>query len=264
MIHSSTYRKICRTVNQAEKEQAMLQVLQTSFLQHLTPKLIKIQQNPPAVEMTYIEGTTPLPKDMVKHFLHQLGTTLRQLHHFRSYSAFGSFDANLEISQRFATFTDFLDMQIKKWTSWHRAQPGSYLHAYATWLRCELDQLRSYFNTAEPIFCHGDIDTKNLVLQERKLVGLIDWEYAGSYCLAWELRKLPRVLQYDWQWQQLLSSYDDSAKIDRHLLMSAIRCLDAADLLGHLRWCLVRGLHSQKEETMQQMYFHFNTKEVII
>ena len=212
--------------------------------------------------MTHIEGTAPVQKDMVTHFLDQLGTALRQLHHFRSYSAFGSFDTDLGIPRRFATFADFLDAQIEKWTLWHGAQPGSYLHAYASWLRRELGQLRSYFSVAEPIFCHGDIDTKNLVLQEHELVGLIDWEHAGAYCLTWELRKLPRVLQCDWQWQQLFTAYGASVKTDQHLLMLAIRRLDAADLLGHLRWCLMRDLRLQEEETMQRMHIHFNPKEV--
>ena len=262
MTHPLTYRKACRTAEQAEKERAILRALQTSLLRHLIPKPIEVSQDPLTVEMTHIKGAAPVPKDMVTHFLNQLGTALRQLHHFRSYSAFGSFDANLGIPRHFATFADFLDAQIEKWTLWHGAQPGSYLHAYAVWLRHELGQLRSYFNVAEPIFCHGDIDTKNFVLQEHELVGLIDWEHAGAYCLAWELRKLPRVLQYDWQWQQLLSSYDDRAKIDQRLLMLAIRRLDAADLLGHLRWCLMRDLRLQEEETMQRMHIHFNPKEV--
>lgn len=261
MTHPLTYQKACRTAEQANKERAILRVLQTSTLRHLIPKPVETKQDPLTVEMSYIEGTAPVPEDMVTHFLDQLGTALRQLYHFRPCSAFGSFDADLGIPRRFATFGNFLDTQIEKWVLWHGAQPGSYLHAYVAWLRHELGQLRSYFNAVEPIFCHGDIDTKNLVLQKGELVGLIDWEHAGAYCLAWELRKLPRVLQYDWQWQQLLASYDDSAKMDQRLLVLAIRRLDAADLLGHLRWCLTRGLRLQEEETMQRMRIHFNPKE---
>ncbi len=262
MTHPLTYRKICGTVAQAAKECAILRVLQTSPLRHLTPKLVEVQQNPLTVEMSYIEGIAPIPEDMGTHFLDQLGTALRQLHHFRSYSAFGLFDADLGIPRRFATFGDFLDAQIEKWTLWHGAQPGFYLHAYAAWLHHELGQLRSYFSDVEPIFCHGDIDTKNLVLQKGELVGLIDWEHAGAYCVAWELRKLPRVLRHDWQWQQLFTVYDDPAKMDQRALMLAIRFLDAADLLGHLRWCLMRNLHLQEAETLQRMYVHFSPEEI--
>ncbi len=262
MTHSLMYNKICGTVAQAVKERTILRVLQTSPLRHLVPKPIETQQNPLTVEMSYIEGTIPAPEDMGMHFLSQLGTALRELHCFHPCTTFGSFDAYLEISNHFTTFGDFLDAQIEKWTHWHRAQSGSYLYAYIAWLRHELGQLRSYFSGAEPIFCHGDIDAKNLVLREGELVGLIDWEHTGTYCLAWELRKLPRVLRHSWQWQQLFVAYDDSVKLDQHTLMLAIRYLDAADLLGHLRWCIMRSLHSQEVETLQRMHVHFSPKEV--
>ena len=262
MTHPLTYRKTCRTAEQAEKERTILQVLQTSSLRHLIPKPIGAQQNPLTVEMTHIEGTAPVQKDMVTHFLDQLGTALRQLHRFRPCSAFGSFDTDLGIPRRFATFGNFLDTQIEKWTLWHKAQHGSYLYDYAAWLHHELGQLRNYFSDVKPIFCHGDIDTKNLIFRECKLVGLIDWEYAGAYCLAWELRKLPRVLRHDWQWQQLFTAYGASVKTDQQLLTLAIHYLDVADLLGHLRWCIMRSLYSQEAETLQRMYTHFNPKEV--
>ncbi len=262
MTHPLTYRKACRTAEQADKERAILRVLQTSLLRHLAPKPFEAQEDPFTVEMSYIEGIIPVPEDMGMRFLDQLGTALRQLHHFRPCSAFGPFDADIGIPRRFATFGDFLDAQIEKWTLWLEAQPNSYLHAYDTWLRHELGQLRSYFSGVEPIFCHGDIDIKNLVLQRGELIGLIDWEHAGAYCLAWELRKLPRVLRHDWQWQQLLTVYDDSPKIDQRALMLAIRYLDAVDLLGHLRWCRIRSLHSQEAKTLQQMHAHFSPEEV--
>lgn len=262
MTSPLTYRKSCRTTEQADKEHAVLRILRTSPLRNLIPKPVKTRQDPLIVEMSHIEGAAPVPEDMATYILDQLGTALRQLHHFRSCSAFGSFDADLGIPRRFATFGDFLDTQIEKWTLWHKAQPGSYLYDYATWLRHELGQLRGYFNRVKPIFCHGDIDTKNLIFREGELVGLIDWEHAGAYCLAWELRKLPRVLRHDWQWKQLFTAYGDSVKLDQQLLALASRYLDAADLLGHLRWCLMRGLRSQEAETLQRMHVHFNAKEV--
>lgn len=254
MAHHLTYCKVCRTAAQAAKERTILRLLQTSPLKHFSPVLVEVQRDPMIVEMSHIEGSAPRPEDIGEDLLNQLGTTLRQLHQFRPCTTFGSLDADLGVPRCFATFTDFLEAQIEKWASWHSAQPGSYLHAYATWLHHELGTLGNYFSSLEPIFCHGDIDTKNLILQEGELVGLIDWEHAGSYCLAWELRKLPRTLRHDWQWETLCTAYDGTTIQDHCALVQAIRFLDAADLLGRLRWCLIRGLRFQEADTVRRMH----------
>ena len=89
-------------------------------------------------------------------------------------------------------------------------------------------------------------------MRKGKLAGLIDWEHAGEYCLAWELRKLPRFMESDWQWNVLLSAYGCGSE-SREALVGAARFLDLADLLGHLRWCISRGVETQASETRRRM-----------
>lgn len=262
MINSLLYKKTCRTIQQADKERAILQTLQMSSLRSICPKPTEIYQEPLVVEMSFIQGISLTPKNLNLYFISQLGKALQQLHSLRSYTTFGLFDAELQVLNCFTKFEDFVNSKIQKWILWHKVAPGSYLEAYAIWLNNEFSKLRSYFNDVKPIFCHGDIDTKNLILKKNQLSGIIDWEHAGAFCLAWELRKLPRILQNNYQWQKLLSIYNNSIKINQSTLMQAIRYLDAVDLLGHLRWCIIKNLHSQKELTLKRMYSYFKPKEV--
>lgn len=262
MKNPSTYRKVCRTPEQAAKERALLHVLQASPLQHLSPHLTEVRTDPLVVEMSYIPGKVPTPDQLGHRILEQLGEALRGLHHLRPCTTFGSFDAVLDVPLGYANFGDFLEMQIRKWSEWHAPTLGSYLSAYVSWLWKGYGALREYFRSVDPLFCHGDVDTKNLVLQEGELTGLLDWEHAGSYCLAWELRKLPRVLRHDWQWCRLLSAYSGSDQLDQRALRTAIHYLNAADLLGHLRWCRRRNLPCEDEETLYRMHALLNPREV--
>ncbi len=262
MKRPSTYRKVCRTAAQAAKERAILRVLQASPLQHLSPRLTEVRTDPLIVEMSYMSGKAPTPDQLGHRVLEQLGEVLRRLHRLRPCTTFGSFDAALNVPLDYTTFGDFLEMQIRKWSEWHAPKPDSYLSAYVSWLWRGYDALREYFCSVDPLFCHGDVDTKNLVLQEGELTGLFDWEHAGAYCLAWELRKLPRVLGHDWQWHQLLSAYSTPDQLDQRALRAATHYLNAADLLGHLRWCRKRNLPREEAETMHRMHALLNPREV--
>ncbi len=262
MNHPSTYRKCCRTAERAAKECAVLDALQASPLRHLVPRLTEVRQDPLVVEMSYIQGKAPTPDELGRETLDQLGSALRMLHRLRPCTTFGSFDAALDVPQNYATFDKFLEMQIGKWLEWHAPEPDSYLSSYVAWLERERNALRNYFRGVTPLFCHGDVDLKNMILQEGELTGLLDWEHAGSYCLAWELRKLPRVIRHDWQWHQLFSSYGNIAKTDQRTLIAAIHYLNAADLLGHLRWCQIRNYQLEKQKTLRQMHTLLKPREV--
>ncbi len=261
MKNPPTYSKVCRTPEQAVKEHAVLHVLQVSSLQHLSPRPIKTLTNPLIVKMSYISGKAPTPNQLGHRALGQLGETLRELHYLRPCATFGSFDANLNVPLGHATFDNFLQMEIKKWSEWHAPAPDSYLSGYISWLWREHDTLQEYFRSVDPLFCHGDIDAKNLILQDGELTGLVDWGHAGAYCLAWELRKIPRILQHDWQWHRLLSAYSAPDKLDWQALRAATQYLNAADLLGHLRWCRLRNLSRESEETLYRMYSLLNPRE---
>ncbi|MBI5117172.1 phosphotransferase [Candidatus Poribacteria bacterium] len=262
MKNTSTYRKVCRTPEQAAKERAILRVLQASPLQHLSPQLTEVRPDPLVVEMAYMSGKAPTPDQFGNRVLEQLGEVLRRLHYLRPCTTFGSFDAALDVPLGYTTFGDFLEMQIRKWSEWHAPMPGSYLPSYVSWLWRGYDALREYFRSVDPLFCHGDVDSKNLVIQEGVLTGLFDWEHAGDYCLAWELRKLPRVLGHDWQWYQLLSAYSGPDRLDQRALRTAIHYLNAVDLLGHLRWCRRRNLLCEEGETLHRMHALLNLREV--
>ncbi|MFA5031015.1 MAG: phosphotransferase [Patescibacteria group bacterium] len=263
MNNNPTFRKVCRSPEQAAKERATLGLLQSSTLKPLSPRLVEMQVDPLVVEMSLIRGNAPTSNQLNGQILGQLGVALRSLHDLRSYAVFGSLDCTLEIPLSFTTFEHFLMMQIKKWSEWHKPQQGSFLSSYVSRLYQRCHGLSEYFHNVKPVFCHGDVDLKNILIQDGEVTGIVDWEHAGVYCLAWELRKLPRTLRHNWQWSQLLSSYNNSIQLNQHTLLAAIRYLNAVDLLGHLRWCRSRKLQEEERKTLQQMYRMMNSKEVI-
>jgi thiamine kinase-like enzyme len=52
-----------------------------------------------------------------------------------------------------------------------------------------------------PVFTHGDLNPANIMLRGDKVVGIIDWEFAGWYPKYWEYTSAyyGNVTRTDWQ-----------------------------------------------------------------
>lgn len=42
------------------------------------------------------------------------------------------------------------------------------------------------------VFTHGDIERRNIMVDECRVIGIIDWEYAGWYPDYWEYAQIMR------------------------------------------------------------------------
>jgi hypothetical protein len=52
-----------------------------------------------------------------------------------------------------------------------------------------------------PIFTHGDINPFNILIRDEKVVGIIDWEFAGWYPYYWEYTSnwFSNITRTEWQ-----------------------------------------------------------------
>lgn len=75
-----------------------------------------------------------------------------------------------------------------------------------------LAALRRRMPECEPFtFTHGDLHTKNIIVQDDKVVGLIDWETAGYYPVWWEHAKFLHSVAVHPLWRRLVH-----ARMQRH------------------------------------------------
>ncbi|EFE44535.1 hypothetical protein TRV_00671 [Trichophyton verrucosum HKI 0517] len=61
----------------------------------------------------------------------------------------------------------------------------------------------------EPVFTHGDLNPSNILVREGKVVGIIDWEFAGWYPPYWEYTAAFNVMLTNTQWQGLIGKFLD-------------------------------------------------------
>jgi len=259
------HRKVCRTSEQMRKEMAVLASLASTAIQKVIPKVVvSVQQAEPTTFMTsHIEGLMPIADNLDLDFMIHLGALAKRVHEIGNYQAFGFLDESLNIHQPIRFFSEFIERQIQKWTIWHdTALSDAYTSAYSHWLRQGLEGMSSYFNYCKPLFCHGDFDLKNLLVKSGIVVGLVDWEHAGVYCFEWELRKLSRFCH---QQPELLTAFFEGyfGQIPRNhaILEQSIYFMEAVDLLGHLRWCIVHDQRDERDLTISRMHQFFQPVE---
>lgn len=260
------HRKSYQTPEKMRKEMAMLASLAKSGIREIVPRIIAMDQQtePVTLVTTHIEGFTLTAASLNCDWMRRLGILAKKVHMIGDYQVFGLLDENLGIRQPANCFSEFIERQIQKWTIWHRtASNDAYVFAYANWLQQSLGVMQTLFNCCKPLFCHGDFDLKNILVQSDVATGLVDWEDAGVYCLEWELRKLSRF--YRRQPEFLVAFFEGYfGRIPDHhsTLEQAIYFMEATDLLGHLRWCIMHNLKDEHDVTISRMHQLFQPKEV--
>lgn len=266
-MQTSIHRKVCQTIEKMRKEKAVLAFLVNSDIREIVPKIaVADQQTDPAILGTFhVEGFALTTGSLDCKWMRRLGILAKRVHMIGDYQVFGSLDENLSIRQPTDCFSEFIERQIQKWTTWHRsAFNDAYIFAYGNWLQQSLGVVRMHLDRCHPLFCHGDFDLKNILVRSDVVTGLVDWEDAGVYCLEWELRKLSRFYHRQPEFlATFFEGYFGMVPDDHSILEQTICFMEAVDVLGHLRWCIMHNLKNEHDVTISRMHQFFQPKEVV-
>ena len=185
----------------------------------------------PFVLLRYIDGSTDIPASAVEKHIRVMAEELVTIHGSRT----DSLPALPSRSDPRPELLDFLPPEAE----WHR-------------LRDYVARLESSAFSGEPVLLHGDYWPKNLIWQDEKLVGIIDWEDAAVgdplsdvACACLELS----YLYGDWGSQVFLNAYREIKPIDpmRFALWQAY--VAAAGNRSMANW----GLDPERERFMRQV-----------
>ncbi len=251
------------TPEKAKKELGILHMLSQTDLQVWVPRpIITFPVVDTNVTTVFIDGYTPELADLDCDLMFQLGRLAKTVHGTEKHGSFGMLNSDLDVEQSAEHFVDFVERQIDRWLVWHRNNHDStYVSAYGSWLKEQIQAARTYFDNRRPIFCHGDLDLKNVIVSSRVISGLVDWEHAGLFCLEWEMRKLSRYCHGQPELlEAFFRGYFESSIRDYSELEKAIRLMESVDLLGHLRWCLMRNSVKDCQDTILRMRQYFNER----
>lgn len=250
------FRKVFANSSRARKESKILSFLENSTLKDSVPKSIGLKFRPDGdleLEMSFMHGRSLSVADLTPVFLEEIAEGLRNLHKLGEFSAFGVFDERLTIQNPREVFGEFILDHIHKWRA-RLPQKDIFLDEYASFLREQIQRSIDCINRCTPIFCHGDLDLKNLLLlNSTPRIGFVDWEHSGVLSLEWELRKLIRYCKDDQVVTPLLQSYFGFNPFDLHERITIIRLFDIIDLLGHAGWCRSLDKRDEYVSTLTQM-----------
>ncbi len=250
-------RKTFQSREKADKEAAVLILLSCSTLKDLIPIVFEVSHRGDlsAITMSFLSGLPISESELNVELMYILGMLTKRVHQIGKYHEFGLLDHQLVVQQPVNQFSKFVNAQILKWRGRHHfGQHSQFVTDYANWLLQQLVVLAGDLNQCIPVFCHGDFDLKNLLVQSGEVIGLVDWEHAGSFCLEWEWRKLSRFCTAEnGFFAALFEGYFERLPFDYEDRLRVVRYLDAADLLGHLGWCLRNGLAEEYTKTVLRM-----------
>lgn len=242
----SADRVIKRFGSQAERdrEEAFLSRLSRTQLSNLTPKVIGISElegkssKQYLLSMSRIAGT-PLSDDPLNEGLvEQLASVLAVCHQTCEFSCFGSLTGDLLVEDAQDEFGEFLINQLRKWGASLTVFSTQYAEVVTILARLGEQHYTSLNRFVPAVFSHNDFDLKNILHVQGKIVGLIDWEHAGAYSFAWEMRKLYPALYWeksDWS-TQFQTYYLSQCPKTAMPSASEQALLVAVDCVGALSW----------------------------
>lgn len=230
-----------------DREAAVLNRLLHKPIGELVPKVTGISELEEGntkqylVTMSRIAGIPLSGQALDEGMVKQLASVLAACHKSFEFTSFGSLTDDFLVEDAQSRFGDFLTRQLHKWN----VRLSGFSPRYAevsTVLAGLLDNHHSNLNRFAPaVFSHNDFDLKNVLHVQGKIVGLIDWEHAGAYPFAWEMRKLYPVLYWKKSgWGSLfqtryLSQCPSAAvpSISEQALLVAVDCIGALSWAYH-------------------------------
>jgi aminoglycoside phosphotransferase len=193
--------------------------------------------------MSLIKGKTLNKRSLSSDIARNLGQLLARIHAIRSYDYFGSFDDKLDVIERYKTFSNFAAAQLD---IWHK-RLGYYTHDFdeeVCLIRRNLtDNPVILDRVGSALFCHNDVRLQNIIIDNQKVAGVIDWEFAGAYPLMWELRKLTPIIFWETPSVGLTLAHE----YQRHLPLAVFPNVEqqsitvAIDCIGALGWSYLKG-----------------------
>jgi Ser/Thr protein kinase RdoA (MazF antagonist) len=252
------YFKKYKRQDRLRTEIAALSLLSNSPLHDRTPMLLK-QGVDSSIEIQMLPGSPN--QQLTEKLSCQVGQLAQEIHSIGNWSVFGRLGSERKISNPFTNFYNLLEDRISQWES-RLPVRIELISRYISWIRSELPQTKLEINKAVPIFCHGDLDLKNILVEDGKISGIIDWEDAGVFCVEWELRKLSKWFDHkNTLWKSFIDGYGGSLKNDSDKRLELIKRLEAIDLLGHLGWCIENNKHDEYENTVSRIKTILNASE---
>lgn len=251
------YYKRHKQEDKLRTEVAALSFLSSTPLRTRTPRLLGVR-NDNAIELQLLLGRPP--QRPTRELFYQIGQLAREIHAIGNWGAFGTLDGELHRAKPFTSFSDFIEAKIIKWEL-RILDRTELISRYINWSRKLLDQARADLDEVLPVFCHGDLDLKNILVTEGKITGLVDWEDSGIFCAEWELRKLSRWFENkNAMWESFINGYGGLLKNDPSVRLRLIKKLEAIDLLGHVGWCIENSHREEYKDTVDRMTRLLNVK----
>lgn len=181
--------------------------------------------------LRYIDGSTDIPASAVEKHIRVMAKELVAIHGSRT-------DSLPALPSRLDPRPELLDFLLPE-AEWQR-------------LRDHVARMEFSAFSGEPVLLHGDYWPKNLIWQDEKLVGIIDWEDAALgdplsdvACACLELS----YLCGDWGYRVFLDAYRENKPVDpmRFALWQAY--IAAAGNRSMANW----GLDPELERSMRQV-----------
>lgn len=144
------------------------------------PKIHEADSNSLLVKMTKLKGT-PAKKaikqnpTIEKTILKAVCKARKQMAN-TTFSQFGILNQDMEIEQGFNTATQFYTHLFKKYLQAKHLSPTLKKQAKKFW-----DKNKNVYEIEQgPVLRHGDSNLDNYLIQDKKLVGIVDFEHAQS------------------------------------------------------------------------------------
>lgn len=249
-MNNGIYHKKYTRDDKFRNELATLEFISGTDLAPLTPRVLKVYDDC-SVDLHLLQGNPESNPD--SELMPQIGKLAKNIHSLGEWDTFGRLDEGMTVKTSFSTFPSFLEFKVEQWESTLTNQTDFVL-SYINWIKTILKDSQKEFEDLLPVFCHGDLDLKNILVTNGRISGVIDWEDAGIFCLEWELRKLSRWFEEENElWRSFVNGYGSPLSKNHDTRLQVIKTFEAIDLIGHLGWCMNLGNNEEYKETINRM-----------
>lgn len=212
------------------------------------------EPNPFCLSISRLEGEPLSGAVLNETIVRELALLVSDYRMIARFCCCGSFLPDLSIEEPEPMFSRYVFRQLEKWAA-RLTKPGigksviPSLFEALEFHRPRLDRL----GPAE--FSHNDLGPQNILCHKGRLSGVVDWEHAGSYPWAWEMRKLFPALFWDRPGLgQLFSA--ECARLNPKLSMPNEKeqaLLVAVDCIGALGWAQARASQEEAGRSIRRL-----------
>ena len=197
-----------------DREAAILRYFHSTPLAPLVPILFGTSERNDSQEseryellMSLIPGKPLSRESLNPTLIRNLASAMATCHRLTSFTSYGTVTPYIAVEQPARPcFGSFLLQQLATWRARLPATALKYRMVSEVLAR-EVNRAMSRWNEfTPPVLSHNDFGLSNILHANDNITGIVDWEYAGAYPLAWELRKLFPVLH--WTSSELAAEFD--------------------------------------------------------